>query len=158
MHRVQEIYRFIHYLLNVLQGHKCSYLIEPPCSQTASSIHRHFCWAFLSSTARMESIAPARGAGLDWTWVVCYEYFHFLHYYMRTWGVWANNFQIHLRPALLSAKSPVLLSSGSHKSFHTNIPLISWTERNARTLELLWGEWEFDWQGPALDFCWIKNG
>lgn len=83
----------------------------------------------------------------------------FLCYYMKPWGVWANNFQICLRPAVRSAKSHVLPFPESQQILpHINSALISWTVRNGETLVLLWEESEFDWQGPALDFCWIKSG
>lgn len=36
---------------------------------------------------------------------------------------------------------------------NTNAALISWTVPNRRTLV-----WEFDWQGPAPNLCWIKRG
>lgn len=125
-----------------------------PRSQTAPSIHRQWCWAFHSMTSRKESIASTRGAGLDWTGAVCYEYIQFCIILWRFEECKQTTFQSAWgRPEKCPAFSwePQIL-------LHTSYPLITWTVRNGRTLVLLWGEREFDWQGPALNLCWIKRG
>lgn len=166
MQGVLEIYRFIHYLWIVSQGYKCCYLdvglptwpIEP-CLQTVPSIHRRQRWAFHSTTGRVaEAIAPARGAGLDWTRDISCVHFQFRIILWRLQECKQTAIRF-ARGRLQEVEKPCpAFSWEAQILLHTNSTLISWTVPNGRTLVLLWGKRQFDWQGPALNLCWIKRG
>lgn len=164
MHRVLEIYRFIHYLWIVSQGYKCCYLIvgylafRTPRSQTAASIHRRRCWAFHSATARVEyCLCQGSRSRPDSRRSLC-AFSSFALFYEDSKGV-SKQLSDPPEASPEKRKKPCPAFSWEPQiPLHTNFPLISWTVRNGKTLVLLWGEREFDWQGPALNFCWIKRG
>lgn len=161
MCRAQKIYRWIHYLWTVLQGHKCCYLnMGYLAFWTPAHKLRH---QFTHSCAEL-FIPPQlmrrglhRGAGLHQTSAACYM-FMFVSLYEDFKSVCIQlSDQPEASPQKMQKPRPVFCEEPQILP-HTNFPVITWTESNGRKLVLLWGEGEFDWQGPALDFCWIKRG
>lgn len=164
MHRVLEIYRFIHYLWIVSQGYKCCYLIVGYL-------------AFRTLACRLRHLFTDSDAELFILLVLMWRVLHLAGELVQTgpelFVMWISIFALFyedLKSASKQLSDPPEASPKKWKKpcpaflwepqilLHTNFPLISWTVRNGKTLVLLWGEREFEWQGPALDFCWIKRG
>lgn len=117
--------------------------LSNPAQQTAPSIHRQWCWAFHSAAAHVEAIRSCQGSWSrpDPSHLLCAFSHFFALFFMKIWRVHANNFPIRPRPAPEKCEKPRPAFSWEPQILlHTNLPLISWTVRNGKTLVLLWGE------------------
>lgn len=167
MHRVLEIYRLIHYLWIVSQGYKCCYLIVGYLAfRTPLNSLRHLftdsdaelfippllMWRLLHLPGELVQTGPE-------PFVMCI--FPLSRYFYEDLKSVSKQLSDPPEAGPEKCEKPRPAFSWEPQILlHTDLPLISWTVRNGKTLVLLWGgkKREFDWQGPALNSCWIKRG